>query len=263
MKFDLFYPLSKFGWFLLAPSHVMLWMTIATAIALSVRRERAARWLAVTTAALFVLLSLSPVGIWLARPLENAYPPPDPPPGRIDGIVTLGGGLDTKLLLARGGAPSSHDGLARLVSTLALARRYPSARIVFSGGAGRFADAVAARLLFAEMGLDPARLTVEAASRNTFENLAYTRRLVRPGPGQTWVLATSALQTPRAMAVARRLGWSMLPWPTDYVTTPRGGLGDFLTEINLSGRLALVDAATHEWLGLLIYRLHGMAGAAR
>jgi uncharacterized SAM-binding protein YcdF (DUF218 family) len=55
---------------------------------------------------------------------------------------------------------------------------------------------------------------------------------------------------PRAMAVAERLGWRMLPWPTDYRTQPQGSGGWFAVATNLG----LLDYAAHEWLGLLAYR---------
>jgi uncharacterized SAM-binding protein YcdF (DUF218 family) len=58
---------------------------------------------------------------------------------------------------------------------------------------------------------------------------------------------------PRAMAVARRLGWSMIPWPTDYLTRPAGGppLADWLDVVD---NLQRADLAMHEVVGLIAYR---------
>jgi uncharacterized SAM-binding protein YcdF (DUF218 family) len=77
------------------------------------------------------------------------------------------------------------------------------------------------------------------------------------------VLATSALQMPRAMGVAQRLGWPMIAWPTDYTTPPRSSSWNVFGEINMPARLTLVDEATHEWLGLAAYRLDGKGGPRR
>ncbi len=251
-----FFPVSKAFEFLAAPSHILLWLVIGAAAALLLGQIHAARVLSVLAAALFVLIGVAPLSSALTRPLEDRYPRP-PLPAKITGIVTLGGGLGVSTLLDRN-APGTSPSLDRLVSAYELARRHPEARVVFSGGWGRYADAIGARDDFLRMGLDPARLILEGRSRNTYENLAFTQALARPQPGETWVLATSAIQLPRAMAVARRVGWQMIPWATDYRTDTsafwRGGwfaIGD---------NLRLADEAVHEWIGLAVYGVAGMAG---
>jgi uncharacterized SAM-binding protein YcdF (DUF218 family) len=246
-------------WFIIAPSHLVLWGALATALLLFLRRDRTARRLAVATVLLFCIFGVLPTGQLMAQQLENQYPRPATLP-KVDGILTLGGGLDDQLLQMRH-APASERSEARLVSTFELARRYPSAKVVFSGGWGRYPDAQAAQYAFAQMGFDPARLVLEANSRNTYENLVFTKRLVKPQPGETWVLATSAIQMPRAMAQARRLGWNLVPWPTDYLTPPAMSLRDVFGDFSVSGRLATSDFAAHEWVGLLVYEL-GSGGHA-
>jgi len=253
-----FFPLAKLGWTVLAPSHLLLWLTLLTAVALIFGRPRLGRWLAIVTALVLVVFGVLPTGHWLAERLEDQYPRPAALPAHVDGILDLGGGLGDDILVARH-APAAALSEARLVSTFELARRFPAARVVFSGGWGRHPDADAAAYVFAQMGLDPRRLTLENRSRDTLENLLFTRRLVRPKPGEVWVLATSAIQMPRAMAVARRLGWTMIPWPTDYLTRPGPRpLADYL---DVLGNLARSDAALHEVLGLVAYRMRG-AGSA-
>jgi uncharacterized SAM-binding protein YcdF (DUF218 family) len=254
-----FFSLSRIAWFVLAPSHLVLWWVLAAAALLLARRPRAGRACAVLAALVVVVFGLLPISTWLARGLEDQYPR-GPLPAHIDGILTLGGGLDTARVLARH-APAAESSEVRLVSTYELARLHPEARVVFSGGWGRYPDSEAARYAFAQMGLDPRRLTLEDRSRDTFENLAFSQRLVHPLPGETWVLATSAIQLPRAMAVAQRLGWKLIPWPTDYLTAPNAPLLDLRNGLNVTGRLALSDAACHEWLGLIAYQASGMSGA--
>ena len=251
-----FFPISKIFEFLVTPSHVLLWLVLATAVAMFLGRVRLARGLGVAAAALFVLIGAAPLGFILARPLEDRYPRA-PLPARISGVVTLGAGLNTAVLALRG-APGTTPSIDRLVSTYELARRYPQARIVFSGGWGPYSDAIAARDDFLRMGLDPERLVLEGRSRNTYENLAFSQAMVRPGPGETWVLATSAIQLPRAMDVARRLGWRMIPWPTDYRTAPALPLG--ASWFRIGDNLRLTDEAVHEWLGLAVYGAAGLGG---
>jgi uncharacterized SAM-binding protein YcdF (DUF218 family) len=255
-----FFPLAKLGWTIAAPSHLLLWLTLASAIALVAGRPRLGRGLAIATALLLVAFGVLPTGDLLTRQLENQYPRPAVLPARVDGILDLGGGLGDDILVARR-APATALSEVRLVSTFELARRYPAARVVFSGGWGRYADAAAAAYGFAQMGLDPGRLTLENRSHDTFENLVFTRRLVNPKPGEVWVLATSAIQMPRAMAVAQRLGWTLIPWPTDYRTRP--GPRPLADWLDVLGNLSRSDEALHEDIGLIAYQMRDPGGAAK
>ena len=248
-----FFSLSKLLWFVCAPSHLLVWLGIAAAVLLFTNCRRIGRHVFVAFVAVFVMIGVLPLGPLLLRSLENEYPRP-PWPARVDGVLTLGGGLSTRILSSRG-VPGADVSQVRLVSTYELARRYPDARIVFSGGSGELGrgeirEARAAEYIFAQMGLAPKRLTLEDRSRNTWENILYSQRLVRPRAGETWLLATSAMQMPRAMAVARRVGWKLVPWPTDYCTPRRGVVGFFDVPVNLME----VDSAVHEWIGVIAYR---------
>ena len=50
----------------------------------------------------------------------------------------------------------------------------------------------------------------------------------------------------------------MLADPVAFRTPRRGGL---VPGVDISGALALLDEAVHEWIGLLAYRLTGRAQA--
>ena len=194
-----------------------------------------------------------PTGIWLTLPLESRYARPDWP-ANVDGVLVLGGGLGSEIIESRG-APASASSEARVVGAFELARRYPNARVVFSGGSGelggsKYTDADGAKYIFAQLGMDPSRLILENRSRNTGENIAYSLKIAKPHPGEVWLLATSALHMPRAMHIAKRAHWKMIAWPTDYWTTP----GEFGNLFAVPENLEAMDRAVHEWIGLLAYR---------
>jgi len=142
-----------------------------------------------------------------------------------------------------------------------LAALTDAAKVVFTGGSAvligaQNAETVTARYVFSELQLDPARLLLEPHARNTYENILFSKTLVKPKPGEVWLLDTSAIHMPRAMAVARKLGWPMVPWPSDYITAPGGDGADLL---DVGGNLGLTDYAMHEWIGMLAYRISGKA----
>ena len=255
----MFFALSKIFWLLAAPSHWLALLVLGCALCLLLRAWRAARILGLAAALLLLVAGVLPIYMPLMRDLEDRYPHPAAWPAHVDGVLVLGSGFDTAILRARG-APASNGGAYRLVAVLAVARHYPTARVVFSGGSGvlggaAYSEAETARYVFDELGLDPARLTLEPHSRNTYENILFSKALVKPKPGEVWLLATSAIHMPRAMAIARKLDWPMIAWPSDYITGPHGRGAVFAIAENLGG----TDYAVHEWIGLLAYRLFGKA----
>ncbi|MDR3528360.1 MAG: YdcF family protein [Rhizomicrobium sp.] len=254
----MFFLLSKVLWFVIQPSHVVVWLALATAILLFLNHVRPARWLGAATAGLLLLLGCSPLGYWMLQGLENGYSRPvDLPP--VDGILILGGGNDTAVLQSRH-VYGQDRAMARLVSAYVLARRYPLAKVVFSGGSGELNDqtiseSIAAQNILLALGLSPSRLTLEGKSRNTWENFVFSKQLVRPKPGETWVLATSAFHMPRAMRIAKKAGWPMLPWPTDYRTTTK--LHYHFEDV--IGNFDMTDTALREYIGIWAYRASGKA----
>jgi uncharacterized SAM-binding protein YcdF (DUF218 family) len=79
--------------------------------------------------------------------------------------------------------------------------------------------------------------------------------MVKPKPGEVWLLATSAMHMPRAMAIAKKLDWPMTPWPSDFITGPQSSSDVW----GITGNLELLDYVIHEWTGLAAYRLSGKA----
>src|SRR5690606_5665056 len=86
-------------------------------------------------------------------------------------------------------------------------------------------DADTAPRLLEALGVGRERLILENQSRDTFENAQFTRRLVQPVEGETWLLLTSAFHMPRSMELFRKAGFQVTPWPVDYRTTGRERLG--------------------------------------
>lgn len=254
---------SKLVGFFLAPGNVLV---VLLAAGVAMRRTQWARLgsrFTTITAALFLFLLVFPVGQWIVRPLEDRFARPAWP-RHVDGILVLGGGLDPVIFDTRHSlSEDAQEG--RLVAAAELARRYPHARIVFSGGSGAlFGDSTpeanAAKLAFAQLGIDNARLMFEDRSRNTWENILFTQYLVRPQAKSCWILATSASQMPRAMEIAARLHWNLLPWPTDYATS--AGSFRLFSDFDLADNLRTLDIGLHEWFGIAAYRVMGRASEA-
>ncbi|MDX5361933.1 MAG: YdcF family protein [Alphaproteobacteria bacterium] len=256
----MFYLASKLLGAALQPSNLVLLM-LMTGLALLIagRARRISRLLVAVGVAVPLLAGLTPLPQALLAPLERRFPPPSSDMPSPDGIVVLGGAIDP-VMSARRGQPALNHAAERMTAAVALALRYPGARVVFAGGAGGLPvpeekEADAARALFASLGLAPDRVLYERASRNTRENATFAKALADPQPGERWLLVTSAFHMPRAVGVFRAAGWEVVAWPVDHRTPP--DLADVGWMPSVSDGLSALDLAAHEWLGLAAYRLTG------
>ena len=246
---------SKLLWALVQPLS-LLFLLSAGALLLSRRRPRLSRGLLAACCLLWLLLLLPPTANWLLEPLENRFPAPVVPE-HVDGIVVLGGGSNAGLSQQHGQTALNEAG-DRLIQAVILARRHPEARLVFTGGSGSLSaratpEASAVRSLWRELGVDDARITLEDASRNTFENAGNTLRMVQPRSGENWLLVTSALHMPRAVGCFRRVGWHVIPFPVDY----RSPLSPSALDFEFAARVSNLSDGAKEWIGLLSYALLG------
>jgi uncharacterized SAM-binding protein YcdF (DUF218 family) len=255
----MFFVLSKIFEFLAAPAHLAMFLAASGAGLLFTRCWRWGRRLAAISAIGLLLMGFGPVGHLLAVPLETRFPaPPEdmPPP---DGIVVLGGSIDENLSEELGRTVFV-DAVERLTAPIALMRRFPNARLVFTGGSAalresRRTEAQAVRRFWLEAGVDRGNVLYEDRSRNTHENAVFTRELVRPQPGERWLLVTSAMHMPRSVGIFRQAGFPVVAYPVAYRTTGRW-LGWGFPRYPVKA-LVLVDLAAHEWAGLIVYRLTG------
>src|SRR4051812_25843509 len=196
----MFFILSKTLGILTVPSNLLGLLIAAGLILYWTRWGGAGRRVLIFCVALFLLIGALPVGGTLIGVLEDRFPAwtdrgGSPP----DGIIILGGPIRMSLSKARG-AVQIAESAERFTVIPTLARQYPNARIVFTGGnaslRGGTPEAVYAVQLLGSFGTPRDRLIVEDQSRNTAENASFTRALIAPKPGERWLLVTSAAHMP-------------------------------------------------------------------
>lgn len=255
----MFFVASKILGFFALPVNVFVALGLVGVVLLATRWNRVGARLAVLSILAIAGCGFSPLGNALMLPLEDRFPPWDPSHGAPDGIVVLGGAFENGVSGARGDV-ALNDAAERMTSAVELARRFPAARILFSGGSGQLLvegpseSALCLRLL-ESLGIDPGRLILEDRSRDTAENAAFSKALANPRRGEHWLLVTSASHMPRAVGAFRRVGFPVDPYPVDWRT--RGRVDLISPFANLSDGLKRTDTAAHEWVGLVVYRLTG------
>ncbi len=119
------------------------------------------------------------------------------------------------------------------------------------------ADSDAAKMarLAQRMGVPAADIRTEPDSLDTHQNIQFSRRRIRRFHGSVW-LVTAAFHMMRSMAVARRFGLRMIPYPCFYRSDGRVTVYSWMP----SNKAPLVlEDVLHEWVGLWYYRLRGWA----
>lgn len=254
----MFFVLSKVFGFLTAPSNALALLGLA-GVLLSVFGARGpGLWLMAAAILGVAVFGLSPAANLLLLPLEQRFPRASVAQAP-DGIVVLGGSFDTVVAGARREIALT-EAAERLTEIATLARRWPEARIVFTGGSNAVVydgatEADLAAQVFESFGVPRERLVFEGRSRNTVENARFTRDLVTPKKSERWLLVTSAYHMPRAVGCFRRVGFEVEAWPVDYRTRgPEDASRPFST---VSAGLRRTDVAVREWVGLVTYWLLG------
>ncbi|MGU3494914.1 YdcF family protein [Xanthobacteraceae bacterium A53D] len=256
---DQFFTISKVGWLLAAPSNLLVFTLLMGLLLRAADVRRPAFVLVGLATTGLLVFGFSPIANYLISPLEERFPPFKDDGRPVAGIILLGGAEVPDVALARG-MPAMNDAGERMIAFAMLARQYPEARLVFSGGSAdldtdRDMEADAVRLGLRDLGVDLDRVTFERRSRNTAENAAFTRELIQPEPGARWLLVTSAFHMPRAVGCFRQVGFPVTAYPVDYRTiSPRALDGPFP---RIAVGLDFTDLAAKEWLGLFAYYMSG------
>jgi len=255
----MFFFLAKVLGFFALPSNVLVSLGLIGAVLAATRYFRAGRVLLVASILMLAAAGLTPLGNALILPLEQRFPAWTAGGAPPDGIVVLGGSFDTVVSQARGEVALT-DAAERMTVVAELARAYPHARIVFSGGSGRLMlqgalEADLAKRLFHDFGIDDARVALDAQSRDTLENAVESKRIADPKPGKRWLLVTSAYHMPRAIGCFRRAGFAVEAYPVDWRTRGEADLARPFESV--ADGLKRTDTAVREWIGLVAYRLTG------
>lgn len=245
------------------PSNLIMFIVICGFILWCTRYARLGRRLTVAGIVLLLIAGVTPIGTALLLPLENRFPRWDETRGAPDGIVVLGGVINPHISRLRHEVTFGSS-VQRLLAAADLHRRYPKARVVFTGGnpsllfPGKGESDLAVSFL-EHWGVPESDIGVDSAARDTMENAVNAKKLAAPKPGERWLLVTSALHMPRAMGLFRAAGFPIEAYPVDYQT---GGGHDILgVPSSLLGGVGRLDVAVHEWEGLLIDWLTGRSAS--
>ena len=234
---SLFFVLSKTLGVMLLPTNLLIVLGVAGALLLVSRFAALGRRLLVVSVVLLAICGFSPLGNILLYPLEQRFPPWDAAQGRARRHHrSRRAGRSRSVGCAR---HARRQKLAdRMIAAAALARRYPNARIVFSGGSANLIsndakEADYAAEIFESLGIAKSRLIDGAAFAQYRRRMReFSKAIVKPKAGERWLLVTSAFHMPRSIGLFRKAGFAVEPYPVDWRV---GGREDLLSFTNFAG----------------------------
>jgi uncharacterized SAM-binding protein YcdF (DUF218 family) len=218
------------------------------------RRIRATKTVLTLGILVLAALSFSAVADQFIKPLALWYPPLLDISGMKDvkWVVVLGGGHTSNPALPPN-AQIGNSSLARLIEGIRIHRALPENKLILSGGAvfDPVPEAKTMAAVARMLGVSPDDMVLESLSKDTGQQAQFVQGIIQ---NDRCILVTSAIHMPRAMLVFEQKGLRPIPAPTEF--------GDWMQkETNpyrffpRAGELRKVEAALHEYLGLLWARV--------
>jgi len=251
--------LSKLFWVFAQPlSLAFLFAALAAVLAL-IGWQRLSGFSAFLAALTLFITLFTTTGTVALQVLEARFAKPATDPAQVTCMIILGGAFDNEINTARGGMELNQSA-DRFVEALRLARNYPEARILVSGGDGSISgtfegEAQTAERFFSAFGISSDRLIKENTSRTTYENSLNTAELLKVQGLENCLLITSAFHMPRSVGLFRKAGITVTPWPVDYRTSGVVSPGLDFTQPALNAQIT--TTAAREWMSLTAYSLTG------
>ncbi|MBL7005418.1 MAG: YdcF family protein [Gammaproteobacteria bacterium] len=255
---NLFFTLSKTLWLFIEPDNLIIISLLLVVILFLVKKDKIAKKALYSLSFLVIFIAVFPVGSWLLYPLETHFNAKPKLPEQVDGIILLGGSINTSTSNAWN-KPQTNEFAGRIFEFVSLMHLYPNAKAVFSGGQASLINQYPSEAFFAEqllnkMGIKENKVIYENKARNTNENVKLMKQLLTPAKNETWVVITTAWHLPRSLGIFCKQGWSVIPYPADFHSNP----DELLTPtLGLPRHLSQLNNAVREWIGLLAYYITG------
>jgi len=204
----------------------------------------------------FLFFGYIPLSSFVLSKIEDYIEPSRYPINQLTGIVVLGGSFDTGLEAKERNEVSLNNSSQRLTKALEIYKKNPRVLILFSGYSNSinpkgWNESEMARKFFLDQGVRIDNLILEDKSRNTFENIKFSKDIINNYRG-TWGLVTSANHMPRSFFAFKKLGLVLEPISTDYKT---GTSKMFWLNFSIEKGLRYWSIIFHEIIGLVYYKV--------
>jgi uncharacterized SAM-binding protein YcdF (DUF218 family) len=257
----MFFTFSKVVTFLLDPIFFIFFLFLICLIKSKVKIRF--RMLLVVLYGCLYLLSTHFVADLTTRFLEHLKPS-SPLKSRYDAVIVLSGMVHTRQSTPEniefGGA------VERILTGIKLIKSNSADYMIISGGDGSlFQEATPEAQLLKEfavgMGIDPQRIIVEGASKNTYENAVESAKIIEERGFDDLLLVTSAFHMYRSYGCFTKAGVKVDTLSVDF-NGNRNENRDFRRFLPSSSGLNASNQFIHEVIGIIVYLIGGKAKPA-
>ena len=207
---------------------------------------------------IFLFFGYKPFSNFLLNKIEDFIKPSKYPVQQLTGVIILGGSFDLELESKERNEVLLNSGAERLTKALEIYKKNPRLLILFSGASNKikpigWSESDMAKKFFLEQGVRLENLIFENKSRNTFENIIYSKDIIKNNKG-TWGLITSASHMPRSYFGFKKQGLILEPISVDYRT---GTSSIFWINFDIKKGLENWNIILHEVVGIFYYKITG------
>jgi uncharacterized SAM-binding protein YcdF (DUF218 family) len=204
----------------------------------------------------FLFFGYTPLSNFLLNKLEDFIKPSKYPVQQLTGVIILGGSFDLELESKERNEVLLNSGAERLTKALEIYKKNPRLLILFSGASNKikpvgWSQSDMAEKFFLDQGIRVDNLIFENKSRNTLENISYSKNIIKNNKG-TWGLITSASHMPRSYFAFKKQGLILEPISVDYKT---GTSSIFWINFDIKKGLQNWNTILHEVVGISYYKI--------
>jgi len=249
--------LSKILNFLINPLHILsLIILIQLFIIFFIQSKKLVIFFSKFFLILFLFFGYSPLSNFFLSKMEDYIQTSKYPVQQLTGVIVLGGSFNSGLESKERNEVSLNSSVERLTKALEIYKKNPRLLILFSGFSGElkpqgWSESEMAKKFFLDQGVKIDNLIFENQSRNTFENIKYSKDIITNYKG-TWGLITSANHMPRSFFTFKKQGLILEPISVDYKT---GTSRMFWINFDISSGLSNWNIILHELIGFVYYKV--------
>ena len=204
---------------------------------------------------LFIFFGYNPLSNFLLSKIEDYIQPSKYPIQQLTGVVILGGSFEKGSESKERNEVLLNSSAERLTKAIEIYKKNPRILILFSGFSNEiklqgWSESDMAKKFFLDQGVKIDNLIFENKSRDTFENITFSKDIIANYKG-TWGIITSASHMPRSFFTFKKQGLILEPISVDYKT---GTSRIFWINFDISSGLINWNIILHELIGITYYK---------